>query len=426
MFEKRLLAFAFVIAVAYAGIAGAVSVSLVEINDTFARVDISNAVDLYSYEINLDYTGTIGSITFFDFLASDGASTTKGSSTRNSILSVYESRIDNNQQGITGSGSLFNISHSGELDLMFALFISNDSTEENVYYNGTVNGGSSGGSTGGSSESGGGGGGATFTLDKDLIDIKIKQGERQRESFVINNPLASPLSVALSVDEISEFVALSEESLTLPGGKGNEINVDFFASEDEIPGIYTGKINVKAGSLTKSVNVILEVLDREPLFDVRSSLVKDELVKGEPLRARISLINIGDFEMVDVKLEYFVRDFDGNELILEEETIGVNGGNDIDRKFNLPRDLPLGEYVFAVRLTDSDGKIATSANPFSVVEGTYFSPYIGGVNVLVWLFVGILVVAIIILIIIKVKGRKSKRKVASANKKVKNKKNRKN
>lgn len=392
------------------GFVSAVSVSVTDINSTLARVSISSAVDLYAYEVNLDYSGALGTIRFYDFLASDGASTTKGSSTRSSILSVYESRLDNTQAGISGNGNLFNVSHSGDLSLRFALFIDTSEGEEYVYYNASAESGNGGSSSGSGSGSSAGSGITTFELDRNLIEVKLKQGQSLRESFVVTNSFEDTTEFKIDIDNLQKFLVLSEDSFEVEAGKDREINIDFFASEVEQPNIYPGKINVVHGTITKSMNIILEILEKAPLFDVRSALIKDRLNRGEELKTRITLKNIGDLKTVDVSLDYSILDFQGTELKVEHETVGVDESAVLERTFALPADIEYGDYLFAVKLTDSEGKIATSANPFSIVEDRSIFPFLDDYMILIGLFSGALAIAIIILIALKVSKKKAKGK----------------
>src|SRR3989338_1253089 len=73
------------------------NVSLTEINDSYARVNISDAVNLYSYEVNMRYNGTINAIFQGNFLGASGPS--YGYSERSKILSVYGSILEAENPG---------------------------------------------------------------------------------------------------------------------------------------------------------------------------------------------------------------------------------------------------------------------------------------------------------------------------------------
>lgn len=84
--------------------------------------------------------------------------------------------------------------------------------------------------------------------------------------------------------------------------------------------------------------------------------------------------DIGDLsKSVDVVLEYFIEDFTGQRIKLEEETLGVYWVKEIKRKFSIPTGLEPGDYLFYVRLTYLES-IATSANRFTITEEAVFLP----------------------------------------------------
>ncbi len=404
MVGKRGVIFGFVLAfaIAYIGFASAVGVSVTEINSTLARVSISNAVDLYSYEVNFDYDGTINGVSFYDFLASDGASTTKGSSTRSGILSAYESRLDNNQQGIDGSGNLFNVTHSGDLELRFALFIDTDGGEEYVYYNGSDGGGSEGG--GGSGGGGGGGSGTAFSVDKTKIDVNLKQGDTKTETFTITNDGKKDLPFKISTEELNGYLIFDETSFVVLAGQSKTVNMDFFTSENEGPNVYTGRINIESGSIKSVINVILEIIERYPLFDISAILDKDQFLIADEINAKIKMVNIGDFDKVDVTLKYSIKNFEDYELRLGEETVGVGRELEIERKFNLPDSFSQGEYVFIVKLIDHDGKIATGVYPFTITGGAY-SPSFFKNNLIYFAVVGVIIFLIIVVSVIFIRRK---------------------
>src|SRR3989344_9691422 len=123
----------------FMGNVSAVGLSLNDVNSTFTTASISSASNLYAYEAAFDYTGTVtASSSSSGFLSSDGSSASYGSSTRDGVLTVYESRLDSTQVGISGSGDLFNVTYTGTFSKRYLLAIYADGSREYVYYNGST------------------------------------------------------------------------------------------------------------------------------------------------------------------------------------------------------------------------------------------------------------------------------------------------
>jgi hypothetical protein len=107
----------------------AYSVTLTTVNSTKTTVNISNAVDLYSYEINFVCNDSGAAAQFYGFLGAAGT-TSRGTDYVSNILSVYESKLDNTQTGVTGSGRLFNITHTCNLTLRQGITVASTEVEE--------------------------------------------------------------------------------------------------------------------------------------------------------------------------------------------------------------------------------------------------------------------------------------------------------
>lgn len=107
----------------------AYEITLTAVNATHAGVSIDYQENVYAYEVNLDYTGSIGGVTASSFL---GAGATYGYATRDSILSGYGSRLDSTRTGVNASGELFNVTHVGGLSLRYAILIYANGTEESI------------------------------------------------------------------------------------------------------------------------------------------------------------------------------------------------------------------------------------------------------------------------------------------------------
>ena len=136
MNKGRGLALTLVLFVVAVQMGSALNVFVIPYNSTKMLVNISDAVDIYSYEVNFDYDSITTTVQQYNFLGSSPTAT-YGSTIRDNVVSVYGSRLDSGLTGINGSGALFNITYEGNLSLKFAYFILNDSRGTYSYYNET-------------------------------------------------------------------------------------------------------------------------------------------------------------------------------------------------------------------------------------------------------------------------------------------------
>lgn len=264
---------------------------------------------------------------------------------------------------------------------------------------------------GGGGEISGGGGapGVTyvtynFSVDKDLIKTFVKQGSVQRETIEIINTGTGDLSFSLDYEKIGNFLIASEKNFILKPGESKVIKIDFFAKDEQNPDIYAGRILINANGITKIINVVLEVKEKRPLFDVVTQLKKSTLYPGDKLEANIKLVNVGDLHNFDVKLYYAIKDFNNSALTFKEESLAIDKELNIDRELKIPNDIGIGDYVFYVKV--SYGEItATGSEVIKIAEKEHPS------KVVYMLIILILICLITIVLILIVRRKKDKKDI---------------
>jgi len=219
--------------------------------------------------------------------------------------------------------------------------------------------------------SGGGGSGASiirnFAVDKDLIRVLIKQGGVFRDTIEIKNTGNVILDVNLTFEGLNDFL-ISDKEFEIGAGETRVVNLDFFAKENENADAYTGRIIVRAGGIEKIVNVIVEVQEKSPLFDISTRVVDSRVAPGDRISAEIKMTNMGDLSYLDVLLYYALKDFEGNIILSKEESLAVNKKLEITREILLPRDITYGKYVFYSRITYGKNMTAASSDSFDIVS----------------------------------------------------------
>ena len=239
---------------------------------------------------------------------------------------------------------------------------------------------SSGGETQTTTGGGGGGGGgggagggairAEFTIDKETLKVILKQGQKIEHSLKIKNTGDTTIIVTTNFKALKRFVyspSLDEIAITLNPGEEHTINVVFGAEEDQKPDVYTGEITVKSGSVEKVISTIIEVESAKPLFDVDVEVLPEykSVYPGDEVFMEVSLFNVRGFGRVDVNLEYSIRDFKGNLIVAEHETVAVEMQAKFGRELLIPSDLEPGMYVASVKVTFEDS-VGISSDLFEV------------------------------------------------------------
>jgi len=392
---------------------GAVGVTLVD-DGTTGTVTVTDAVDLYAYEITFTEGGTIASTSASGFLT---GTTTEGYNERGDYLYVYESRLDPDRGGDTGDGEeLFTVTHSdGTLVLDSALFIDIVGTETTVSYvvedDGTI--------TVVTSVSGGGGGGAAtvniqlsplpdLVVTPEELNINaISEGTVEREITVINSR-DEYVNLQVILEGFDGSASVSTSYLSLAPGEQGVVILKVDAGER---GLITGKVRFRMGAeIVAESTVVVNIMSENFLFDSSISLLSQfrTIAIGQNLIAQIDLEQVGPEEKVDVVANYIVKDFSGNSYLEDSETFYVLGDKSFTKDFHTA-DLKPGKYVLALEIV-YPGAFATSSVQFEVKERKGVVSSLLDVNLILIISLSIAIVLIAIAIVWAVRGRKSRRK----------------
>lgn len=251
-------------------------------------------------------------------------------------------------------------------------------------------------------------------IDVEQIGVKIKQGRIVTKKIIITNNENRKMFVNLRVSDFANVVILNPSFFVLEPLESKEIFIDFIVRENMVPDIYIGKIIVESENFEKEILFSIVVESEVELFDVSVSIPADyaEVVAGKDLLSEIELFNFGETGRIDAEIKYFIKNSEGETIVLEEEVKAVETSLNFVKSFRIPSDLPPGKYIIYVQVSYSDQVIGASAW-FSVVEDDSLENPLALTSgeSLKNIFGVIIVIAIIFIIVIKRLGiGKRKRK----------------
>ena len=182
------------------------------------------------------------------------------------------------------------------------------------------------------------------------------------------NPLTSELLewadvVFVMEDWHREFIAEKFPKLYL---KKKIINLDISVREDELPDVYAGRLIVKSGEITRTVDIFIEVKEKRPLFDIKTEVIEKKLISGSDVEARITVFNLGDLRPIDITLYYAIKDFGNNIITFRRESLAIDDELKVTRSFEIPKNLPIGNYIFYSNVS-YEGITAASSDSFEIV-----------------------------------------------------------
>jgi len=215
-----------------------------------------------------------------------------------------------------------------------------------------------------------------FEVDRLFLKTVLEVGGSTKTNLHILNNAPNFPEFSTKVNEIEEFVFISEEDFILNVGDEKIVDIQISTLNDTDPGVYLGNIEVSSGGLVKQVPVSLEIHTPEILFSSNINFIPSgtDFLPGQKLNAEIRIFNLANLGRSNVQLIYFVKDFSGRTIVSESEEVTVEGGSlSISKTLDLPSNLRLGDYVFIV-LTKYNGSVGTSSKIFKIVEPTDTAP----------------------------------------------------
>lgn len=238
---------------------------------------------------------------------------------------------------------------------------------------------------------------SSFNLDKGFVSLEMLKGKHYQEEIIITNDGTQDLAIEISITNLEKFIFPEETNFVLKKGEVKTIKFDIYLSEKETADVYLGKINFNSAAISKFVNIVLDVKDRVPLFDIKTTVLEKYVILGKEVLAKISVLNLGNLQNIDVELVSNIQDFDGNTYTSKKESFAVNESHTKEVFLKIPIDLKIGGYVFYSKV--SYGNIsASSYDTFDVIKT---KKIIFSQIILIFLILSIAVIIVIIIIKIK-------------------------
>jgi hypothetical protein len=201
----------------------------------------------------------------------------------------------------------------------------------------------------------GGGGTVTmqegFSSNKNLLVVAVKKGVQKQESVTIVNNEATNLEISISISNLSEFIFPAEKNFILKPKESKVVIFNIYVPESETRNVITGKIDFISKTLTKSTNVVLDITEKAPLFDIKTELIRNILVPGQRAIANVKILNLGDLKNIDVELETLILDRENNLYESKKETFAIEDSTEKQVFIRLPKNIELGNYSLSNKVS---------------------------------------------------------------------------
>ena len=267
--------------------------------------------------------------------------------------------------------------------------------------------------TGTAGGTGGGGGGGISTIIRQVSDLEVVPdsfgisatvGRKAEVKLSVRNKGSKNLIIDVSSSKLDDILDFEEKQFSLAAGETKTLTIE--VTPGEKPGIYTGKIVLASEGKKFEIPFALNVNSELSLFDVSIDIANQYKVikQGQNVRGQITLLQAGLQEKADVKVEYTIKDFEGNIYSTASETIAVLGEKSYEYAFKTSS-LPKGSYLIGVEVIYSGG-VATASHQFQVTGG-----FFENADMIILIIEAIIIVSILIILVIIARSYRSKKQI---------------
>jgi len=227
-----------------------------------------------------------------------------------------------------------------------------------------------------------------FTFTPELIKVIIKKGDFYKSTIKVKNTGDLVEKLKINVTVLTDSVTPSEKEIEIKAGEEKEISL-FFSSENLSEGTYTGALVFSSAGFEKRIPIIISVKSKLLLFDVTLNIPSKykEVKPGEDVMLQVTLFNLGEVGKVDVHLNYYIKDFEGNTIASKESVVATETQASFSELLKLPGNIKEGQYVAGADAR-YDQSIGTASDIFYVTKG--------GINFLLFIIVAVIVIVIIV------------------------------
>jgi len=215
-----------------------------------------------------------------------------------------------------------------------------------------------------------------FYVDPTLFSVEMGKGTYYRKIITVTNNGTKDLPISVYVEDLGDFIFPDVRFFMLSPGESRDVRLDIYVSNQRFADVYVGKVRFQTSLVTRYSKAILNVKERDALFDIRTEVLKKYVHPGSRVRANITLINMGDLRNFDVELEYKIIDFDKNVYTIKKEDFAINRTYKNTFYLDVPKDIPIGNYLFYSKVTYPASNVSASSYDTFVVEKVSYLSWI--------------------------------------------------
>ena len=208
-----------------------------------------------------------------------------------------------------------------------------------------------------------------FSIESNLKEATLARNESKTYLLWITNNIDKETTASISITgDISPYVTLEKESLTLSARSIESIGIETVISSSALPGVYTGDIVVTVEGNTQTIPITLTVVSEEVLIDLSVETLTKNVVVNGIAKFHIIVYNF-EFKNNNINLSYLIKDVKTETVFKEEhELITINTTKSFIKEMSLNNtNISVGEYFLEVTATCRQ-KTVSATDAFNVIK----------------------------------------------------------
>jgi len=199
-----------------------------------------------------------------------------------------------------------------------------------------------------------------FSTNTLFLKVHTHVGGELTETIKITNGLRKN-KFHVSFENLGEIVSASEDEFALVSEESKNLEI-LFKDVHNVPGVYIGKMVIKGFLLKKEIPIIFGVEEKDPSFAITQKPIPNylDVYAGGKIGMDIIFFNLKDYETHNVKIDYQVKNLDGEILVSDYDTLALKDRVSVTKVIDIPKNIKSGNYVFITLMEENGIRSSTS------------------------------------------------------------------
>lgn len=228
-----------------------------------------------------------------------------------------------------------------------------------------------------------------FSTNTVFLKLNLPLGGEFVKNIKITNQESVEQNFNLYLNNFENLITIKNKEFSLGAKEFREVEIYFKDNKKEI-GTYSGKLIIETQMLKREIPILLNIEDENRIFIISLTGIPKytNVYPDGKLGMEIKIFNLQPYVSYKVNVRYSIKNPDGELILSEEEELVIKESFGTTKIINIPKDIPLGNYVFITSLSYNNTK-STAGYLFNISkEESRVFPELEFFVIIILIFVG--------------------------------------